>query len=124
VVGRTSSGSRPGVRYGASWRRSFASDSTVSLVTLPSKTSLQPDRIALLASLLNDIKSERAKIAEKDHLRLLHVTKWFLTFFRLVKAATGEGHIDVSFGMVAEITERGWIAWVLKRMREAVDTKV
>jgi hypothetical protein len=81
-------------------------------------------RSALLASLLKDIKSERAKVAEKDHLRLLYVTKWFLAFFRLVRTATGSGHLEVTFGMVAEVTERGWIAWVLKRMREAVEQKV
>ncbi|KAG2355989.1 timeless protein-domain-containing protein [Suillus spraguei] len=34
-----------------------------------------------LRSLLKDIKSERPKIKEKDHLRLLYVTKWFLEFF-------------------------------------------
>jgi replication fork protection complex subunit Tof1/Swi1 len=52
------------------------------------------------------------------------VTKWFLAFFRLIGQATGKGRVDVSFGVVAEITERGWISWVLKRMREAVEQKV
>lgn len=80
--------------------------------------------IALISSLLKDIKSERAKIAEKDHLRLLFVTKWLMTFFRLARSPTGKGTLDISFGMLAEVTERGWIAWVLRRMREAVDTKV
>jgi hypothetical protein len=28
------------------------------------------------------------------------------------------------FGLVAEVIERGWIVWVLKRMREAVEEKV
>jgi hypothetical protein len=26
--------------------------------------------------------------------------------------------------LIAEVTERGWIVWVLKRMREAVEEKV
>lgn len=29
-----------------------------------------------------------------------------------------------TFGLIAEVTERGWIVWVLKRMREAVEEKV
>lgn len=29
-----------------------------------------------------------------------------------------------NFGLVAEVTERSWIIWVLKRMREAVEEKV
>lgn len=28
------------------------------------------------------------------------------------------------FGLIAEVTERTWIVWVLKRMREAVEEKV
>lgn len=28
------------------------------------------------------------------------------------------------FGLIAEVTERSWIVWVLKRMREAVEEKV
>jgi len=29
-----------------------------------------------------------------------------------------------SFGLIAEVTERVWIVWVLKRMREAMEEKV
>lgn len=29
-----------------------------------------------------------------------------------------------TFGLIAEVTERGWILWVLRRMREAVEEKV
>lgn len=80
---------------------------------------------ALLASLLKDIKSERAKIAEKDHLRLLCLTKWFLEFFRCSRGGKdGDEPLNLTFGVVAEVTESGWIIWVLKRMREAVDQKV
>ncbi|KAI6145317.1 hypothetical protein BKA82DRAFT_4172415, partial [Pisolithus tinctorius] len=66
-----------------------------------------------LASLLQDIKHERPKITEKDHLRLLYTTKWLLEFF-LVKW---------SLGLVAEVTDRSWIVWVLRRMRDAMDEK-
>ena len=85
---------------------------------------------AFLASLLKDIKSERPKITEKDHLRLLFVTKWFLGFFLAVRAKQKEGaqkdkNISVwSFDRIGEVIERGWIIWILKRMREAVDEKV
>lgn len=34
------------------------------------------------------------------------------------------GHDKWNFGLVAEVTERSWIIWVLKRMREAVEEKV
>jgi replication fork protection complex subunit Tof1/Swi1 len=93
---------------------------------------------AFLSALLKDIKSERPKITEKDNLRLLFVTKWFLEFFlasrakassaasRLgVNAAKGGGETEKwEFGLIAEVIERGWIVWVLKRMREAVEEKV
>ena len=42
--------------------------------------------IALLSSLLKDIKAERPKVTEKDNLRLLFVTKWFLEFFLCERA--------------------------------------
>ncbi|KAH9983375.1 timeless protein-domain-containing protein, partial [Russula compacta] len=84
-----------------------------------------------LASLLKDIKSERPKITEKDHLRLLFVTKWFLEYFLAVRAweksenggpgAPGGG--PWPFGLVGEVIERGWIVWVLKRMNGAVEEK-
>ncbi|KAF5373433.1 hypothetical protein D9615_009496 [Tricholomella constricta] len=78
-----------------------------------------------LSVLLKDIRSERAKITEKDNLRLLFVTKWFLEFFLSMrakhKAKEGEGRWG--FGLIAEVTERAWIVWVLKRMREAVEEK-
>jgi replication fork protection complex subunit Tof1/Swi1 len=85
---------------------------------------------AFLSSLLKDIRSERPKITEKDNLRLLYVTKWFLEFFLSMRAKeSGEiGKNDTQgrwkFGLIAEVTERGWIVWVLKRMREAVEEKV
>ena len=85
---------------------------------------------ALLSSLLRDIKAERSKNTEKDNLRLLFVTKWFLGFFLAVRAKQKEGaqkdkNIPVwSFERIGEVIERGWIIWILKRMREAVDEKV
>ena len=77
--------------------------------------------------LLKDIKSERPKITEKDNLRLLYVTKWFLEFFLAMQSKEQEqknGEEKWSFGLIAEVTERSWIIWVLKRMREAVEEKV
>lgn len=82
--------------------------------------------IAFLGSLLKDIKSERPKVTEKDNLRLLFVTKWFLEFFLAVIAKdtdedTGWGW---DFELVTEVVERGWIVWILRRMRWAVEEKV
>ncbi|KAH7910734.1 timeless protein-domain-containing protein [Hygrophoropsis aurantiaca] len=78
-----------------------------------------------LSSLLKDIKSERPKITESDHLRLLYVSKWMLEFFlvglALPKSATHTHQWHPS--MVAEVTDRSWIVWVLKRVRGAVEEK-
>ena len=82
---------------------------------------------AFLSMLLKDIRSERPKITEKDNLRLLYVTKWFLEFFLAMQYKEQEqknGEGKWSFGLIAEVTERSWIIWVLKRMREAVEEKV
>lgn len=89
---------------------------------------------AFLSALLKDIRSERPKITEKDNLRLLYVTKWFLEFFLSMRAkeqgqtkeekAKSDTKERWNFGLIAEVTERGWIVWVLKRMREAVEEKV
>ncbi|KAI0657606.1 timeless-domain-containing protein [Cubamyces menziesii] len=76
----------------------------------------------LLASLLKDIKAERARITEKDNLRLLFVTKWFLEFFLYERERQPEGS-RWKFGLVAEVIDRGWIVWVLRRMREAQEQK-
>ncbi|KAH9851033.1 timeless-domain-containing protein [Lenzites betulinus] len=77
---------------------------------------------ALVASLLKDIKAERPKITEKDHLRLLFLTKWFLEFF-LCERACQTNETRWKFGLIAEVVNRGWIVWVLRRMREAHDDK-
>lgn len=84
---------------------------------------------AFLQSLLKDIRSERAKVTEKDNLRLLYVTKWFLEFFLTMRAHATASKDPSSeekweFGLIAEVTERTWIVWVLKRMREAMEEKV
>ena len=76
-----------------------------------------------MASLLKDIKAERPKITEKDNVRLLYVTKWFLEFFLCERARQAEG-AKWKFGYVAEVTDRGWIVWVLRRMRDAQEEKV
>ncbi|KAF8513196.1 timeless protein-domain-containing protein [Gautieria morchelliformis] len=80
---------------------------------------------SFLGSLLKDIKSERPKITEKDNLRLLFVTKWFLEFFMAALAkdsgvGTGWGW---GFELVAEVVDRGWIVWILRRMRGAIEEK-
>ena len=74
--------------------------------------------------MLKDIRAERAKITEKDNLRLLYVAKWFLDFFLCFRGARQEPADTWSFGLVAEVTDRAWIVWVLKRMRQAVEDKV
>ncbi|KAI6163605.1 timeless protein-domain-containing protein [Pisolithus thermaeus] len=78
-----------------------------------------------LASLLRDIKSERPKITEKDHLRLLYTTKWLLEFFLVSRSRENavDGPRKWSLGLVAEVTDRSWIVWVLRRMRGAMDDK-
>lgn len=78
-----------------------------------------------LASLLQDIKHERPKITEKDHLRLLYTTKWLLEFFLVSRSRENavDGSRKWSLGLVAEVTDRSWIVWVLRRMRDAMDEK-
>ena len=77
----------------------------------------------MLSSLLKDIKAERPKVTEKDNLRLLFVTKWFLEFFLCERARQSTG-ANWAFGLIAEVADRGWIVWVLRRMREAQEEKV
>ena len=97
---------------------------------------------AFLGSLLKDIKSERPKITEKDHVRLLFVTRWFIEFFLALRSNTAEKAKNKDtdpksqvakanekeekweFELIGEVLERGWIVWILKRMREAGDQKV
>ncbi|KAH7883094.1 timeless protein-domain-containing protein [Phlebopus sp. FC_14] len=80
---------------------------------------------SFLSSLLKDIKSERAKISEKDHLRLLYTTKWLLDFFLTSRLSEHivDGQRKWNLGLVAEVTDRSWIVWVLRRMREAMEEK-
>ncbi|KIJ16511.1 hypothetical protein PAXINDRAFT_98952 [Paxillus involutus ATCC 200175] len=78
-----------------------------------------------LSSLLKDIKSERPKITEKDHLRLLYTTKWLLDFFLTSRSKENiiDGQRKWNLGLIAEVTDRSWIVWVLRRMREAIEEK-
>ncbi|XP_006455122.1 hypothetical protein AGABI2DRAFT_75426 [Agaricus bisporus var. bisporus H97] len=87
---------------------------------------------SFVATLLKDIRLERARITEKDKLRLLFVTKFFLDYFLALRAQEQQSQMDKDtsnvdekwpFGLIAEVMERDWIVWVLKRMREAVDEK-
>jgi len=84
-------------------------------------------REAFLSGILKDVRSERPKITEKDNLRLLFVTKWFLQFFLGMHFKAKEANKDLdrwNFGLVADLTNRAWIVWILRRMREAVEEKV
>ncbi|KAG8920724.1 Topoisomerase 1-associated factor 1 [Tulasnella sp. 418] len=74
-----------------------------------------------LSSLLKDIRAERAKITEKDNLRLLFVAKWFLEFFLHIREKEGEATWRFTF--VSEVVDETWVPWVLRRMREAQDDK-
>lgn len=90
---------------------------------------------AFLGSLLKDIKSERPKITEKDHVRLLFITRWFIEFFLSLRTAEKAGSAGTDknkseevekweFETIGEVLETVWIVWILRRMREAVDQKV
>ncbi|EJD53471.1 timeless-domain-containing protein [Auricularia subglabra TFB-10046 SS5] len=83
---------------------------------------------SFLTSLLKDIRAERPKVTEKDNLRLLFVTKWFMEYFLALhnkeKADKKGKEVERwTFDHVADIVERPWIAWMLKRMRNALDEK-
>ncbi|KAH9934596.1 hypothetical protein B0H21DRAFT_834812 [Amylocystis lapponica] len=55
-----------------------------------------------------------AGVAAQEH-QGLYITTWFLEFFLCVRAWHGW-----AFGLVAEVMERAWISWVLRRMHEAL----
>lgn len=98
-----------------------------SIVLLLSSVLCQIDlAIAFLGSLLKDIKSERLKITEKDNLRLLFVTKWCLEFFLAVLVSDNSANSSGGWGfeLVTEVVDRGWIVWILRRMRGAIEEKV
>ncbi|CAE6474022.1 unnamed protein product [Rhizoctonia solani] len=86
-----------------------------------------------MSCVLKDIKSERPKYTEKDNLRLLFLTKWFLEFFLLVRENQEKERKQRGlfagapelwpFGYVSEVVEHGWAPWVLRRMRAAVEEK-
>ena len=81
---------------------------------------------AFLASLLKDIRSERPKITEKDNLRLLFVTKWFIDFFLCSRSRDSQGaskEDEMEFALVVEVVQRSWAGWVIRRMREAWEDK-
>ncbi|CAE7152048.1 unnamed protein product, partial [Rhizoctonia solani] len=90
--------------------------------------------VAFMSCVLKDIKAERPRYTEKDNLRLLFLTKWFLEFFLLVrenqeKERKQQGLFAAileawPFGYVSEVVEHGWAPWVLRRMRAAVEEKL
>lgn len=83
--------------------------------------------LAFLASLLKDIRSERAKVTEKDNLRLLFLAKWFIDFFLCARARDSERGVskedEMEFALVVEVVQRSWAGWVIRRMREAWEDK-
>ncbi|KAF8999889.1 hypothetical protein BDZ89DRAFT_1170521 [Hymenopellis radicata] len=68
-----------------------------------------------ISEIIKDIRAERPKINEGDHLRLLCFSTWVLVFFL--------SRPERDLGLIAEVTERTWVAWVLRRIREALDDK-
>jgi replication fork protection complex subunit Tof1/Swi1 len=100
----------------------------VRFLSLVSRIAGRTDlRQAFLSGILKDVRSERPKITEKDNLRLLFVTRWFLQFFQGMHSNAKEANKDIdrwNFGLVADLTEKAWIVWILRRMREAVEEKV
>ncbi|KAG9047150.1 Topoisomerase 1-associated factor 1 [Tulasnella sp. UAMH 9824] len=74
-------------------------------------------------SLLKDIRMERAKITEKDNVRLLFLTAWCLEFFLAARLKNGAESNVTGYAMVKEVVEEEWVKWVLKRMREAAEDK-
>ncbi|EUC61522.1 timeless protein carboxy-terminal region protein [Rhizoctonia solani AG-3 Rhs1AP] len=86
-----------------------------------------------MSCVLKDIRAERPRYTEKDNLRLLFLTKWFLEFFLLVRENQEKeqkqrglftGALEIwPFGYVSEVVEQGWAPWVLRRMRAAVEEK-
>lgn len=73
---------------------------------------------------------ERLKVKESDTVRFLYLSRFFLEFFLLVyndERARGvdpqsdEGH---DFDLVAEMTETHSIAFVVDRMKKALEDKV
>jgi len=79
-----------------------------------------------LTALLKDIRMERDKVRETDHLRLLFVTRWWTEFFlgqRASSTATSTSGQKWTFSLISQILERDWILWVLKRIREASEEK-
>lgn len=103
---------------------------------------------AFFSSLIKDIRAERSKVTEKDNLRLLFLSKFFIQFFLAMRerdigqssASTaeksGEGggqdgeqkksdeeKMTLGYSLVLEVVQRGWAGWILKRMREAADMK-
>lgn len=102
--------------------------------------------LAFLSSLIKDIRAERSKVTEKDNLRLLFVTKFFMQFYLAMRErdiaanadkpkATDEANgeatesksdeekMSLNYSLVLEVVQRGWVGWILRRMREAMEMK-
>jgi replication fork protection complex subunit Tof1/Swi1 len=84
---------------------------------------------AFFASILKDIKMERAKVKEADNLRLLYLSRFFLEYFLLLYNHEREKGIDPKseeghdFGLIAEMTEGTSIGYIQARMRICLSDK-
>ncbi|GAA96533.1 uncharacterized protein L969DRAFT_95002 [Mixia osmundae IAM 14324] len=76
-----------------------------------------------------DIRAERPKVREADHLRYLFLSRFFLEYFLLLIASEKAAGIDPSseqghdFDLVADMTEIDTVNLVTKRMRIGLDDK-
>jgi replication fork protection complex subunit Tof1/Swi1 len=86
-------------------------------------------RAAFFASILKDIKMERAKVKETDNLRLLYLSRFFLEYFLLLYNRERERGVDPKndeahdFGLIAEMTEGTSIGYIQARMRICLSDK-
>ncbi|KAJ7201098.1 timeless protein-domain-containing protein [Mycena pura] len=77
---------------------------------------------AFVTGLLKDIKMERSwATGDRVGMWVLAVVRWTTSFFLLDrKDEKGKKH---QFGWVAAVAESGFVAWVLRRMRDAAEEK-
>ena len=85
---------------------------------------------AFFASVLRDIRMERAKVREVDNIRFLFLVRLFLEYFLALREyelsqgvdmTTEEGH---DFDLIAEATDPASIVYVCLRMKAAQEDQV
>ncbi|KAL7421130.1 Topoisomerase 1-associated factor 1 [Cryptotrichosporon argae] len=110
-------------------------------LTVP--TNLSPDAIVVLqrlaklfiqscfntfiASILKDIRMERAKVRPKDSVRALFVARFCIEYLLVLRAkaakAGKDANEDLALGLVAEMAEVDSVRWVVLRMKLTMDDK-